>query len=205
MYKLFLGVVGVALSVCAQAAQIELKAERKWLPPGEVNTISVEAKDLDNVYGLDLSMTYDPEKIQLVDVDEQALGAQSTISPFWVEKRHFILKNRGGDGHVQLIFSLLRPEEAAAGDVPIAELQFEQLKEGPVNLKWEAAKMGGPGGESMTPDTQGAEWQGSQVPPQSAWLQWVKDNGLTILVTLVVLLLIASNVYWLRRIRKGQQ
>ncbi|ALU42890.1 hypothetical protein AT705_08005 [Pseudoalteromonas rubra] len=88
--------------------------------------IDVMVKDLPAVYGVQLSVTYDPQTLTLIDQDPKATGAQLEHGDFLDTKRLYTLRNQATpkSREVQYIVSQVAPAESASGDGRPARLYF---------------------------------------------------------------------------------
>ncbi|WP_125562822.1 cohesin domain-containing protein [Pseudoalteromonas rubra] len=88
--------------------------------------VDVMVKDLPEVYGVQLSVTYDPETLTLIDQDPKTTGAQLEHGNFLDKKRLYTLRNQATTEAkaVQYIVSQVAPAESASGDGRLARLYF---------------------------------------------------------------------------------
>ncbi|KNC66371.1 cohesin domain-containing protein [Pseudoalteromonas ardens] len=88
--------------------------------------VDVMVKDLPEVYGVQLSVTYDPKTLTLIDQDPKATGAQLEHGNFLDKKRLYTLRNQATAeaNAVQYIVSQVAPAESASGDGRLARLYF---------------------------------------------------------------------------------
>ncbi|QPB84268.1 hypothetical protein CWC22_015270 [Pseudoalteromonas rubra] len=88
--------------------------------------VDVMVKDLPEVYGVQLSVSYDPQTLTLIDQNPKIAGAQLEHGNFLDTKRLYTLRNQATpkSREVQYIVSQVAPAESASGDGRLARLYF---------------------------------------------------------------------------------
>ena len=103
--------------VRSDPAQLEVNA-------GQIATLSVVLADAQNVYGIDVSATFDPQLVEVVDADPAKEGVQATPGAF--PKPDFVARNVADNqaGTLRYAVTQVNPTEPVSGSGVIFTVQF---------------------------------------------------------------------------------
>ena len=95
------------------------------------DTIEVDlvVQDAAELYGVDVVLAYDTDRLELVDQDDAEPGIQIRPGAMWTEHESFIARNASDTdrGEIRFAASLVRPEEPLAGTARVATVTFRVL------------------------------------------------------------------------------
>jgi hypothetical protein len=91
---------------------------------GQVETLQILLVNAKNIYGIDLQAAFDPEAVEIVDVDSQQDGVQMTPGLFL--KPDFVVRNEADNkaGTLRYVVTQLNPSPPVNGDGVIVSVQF---------------------------------------------------------------------------------
>ena len=91
---------------------------------GELATLTVVLADAQSVYGIDVSATFDPQLVEVVDADPARDGIQMTPGTF--PKPDFVARNVADNqaGTLQYAITQVHPTEAVSGSGAVFSVQF---------------------------------------------------------------------------------
>jgi hypothetical protein len=103
--------------VRSDPAQLEVNA-------GQIATLSVVLAYAQNVYGIDVSATFDPQLVEVVDADSAKAGIQATPGAF--PKPDFVARNVADNqaGTLRYAVTQVNPTEPVSGSGVIFTVQF---------------------------------------------------------------------------------
>jgi hypothetical protein len=106
---------------------------------GEQGTISLQVADVQNMYGLEFHLTFDPNIVEVVDADASKPGVQ--IKPGDWFKNSFVATNKADNtiGKIDFAVTLLNPAPPVNGDGVTAAITFKAKNNGTSPLKVEKA------------------------------------------------------------------
>ncbi|WP_165389172.1 cohesin domain-containing protein [Pseudoalteromonas rubra] len=115
-----------SLSAFAEQGRIYLSTSDPQIKTGSEFYVDVMVENLPEVYGMQLTLTYDAKSITFVDQNTKAKGAQLEQGNFLDEKHLYTLRNQADTqtGQIQYIASQVAPAKSAAGNGRIARLYF---------------------------------------------------------------------------------
>ena len=98
--------------------------------------LSVEADQVEDLYGAEMTLRYDPEQMQIRDSDPQKDGVQINPGPFADLSGRFVSENKvmTDTGMIQFSFIMLAPAPPINADDILASVEFELLGEGPYEV-----------------------------------------------------------------------
>jgi len=104
--------------VRSDPAQLEVNA-------GQIATLSVVLADAQNVYGIDVSATFDPQLVEVVDADPAKDGIQATPGAF--PKPDFVARNVADNqaGTLRYAITQINPTEPASGTGVLFTVQLQ--------------------------------------------------------------------------------
>jgi len=135
MRRLIVAIVVIALSVClplalpgqAQGTQVRVEPAYSMVAVGDDVTVEIEVHDVQDLFGVDIGLSFDPEKLQAQDVT-----AGEFLAPVFEAQK--TLDNRLGE--VRYVFALMGPLPPVSGSGVLARVVFRGLEQGqsPVDL-----------------------------------------------------------------------
>lgn len=127
-------IIAVASFVIAQSTQalIVLTPSLETVNAGEEFDVSIYVQDAEGVYGSSLELAYDPQALEVILVNDQA------VSPgdFFGDSPGFPLKN-GADavsGVIEYALTLRQPAEPVTGSGTLGTVRLRALQDGPTVL-----------------------------------------------------------------------
>jgi hypothetical protein len=109
------------------------------LRSGEQGMISLQVADVQNMYGLEFHLTFDPNIVEVADADASKPGVQ--IKPGDWFKNSFVATNKADNttGKIDFAVTLLNPAPPVSGDGVTATITFRAKNNGTSPLKVEKA------------------------------------------------------------------
>ena len=140
----------MAFEVCP--ASLELFTERQNLKPGEESILNVMIKDSPLIYGVEISLGFDPKMIEMIDADNNQPGIQSKPGDFLDPNRGFFIQNFSDNkkGKVNYMYTLLNPAPATRGKGLLFSTGFRALQPGKGVFKILIGKLGTPEGKTLS-------------------------------------------------------
>ncbi|MFQ5857078.1 MAG: cohesin domain-containing protein [Anaerolineae bacterium] len=152
-------VIGIVLAFAvrtdATRAQTE---EQQW---------DLHVANVHNLYGVGITLTFDPSVVEVIDADPERPGVQITPGPLFSTQPHFVAYNRvtvnqiNDAGIIEFVATLLNPAEAVYGSGIIATVHYQPIgsssqSEFPFTI--EDAQLATRQGRPMM-----VEWQGNTI------------------------------------------
>ncbi len=105
------------------------------LQPGMQGTIKFQVQNVQEMYGLEFQITFDPEVIKVIDSDPNQEGVQ--VKPAdWLQEGFVAVNHVDTDiGRIDFAATLLRPAQPASGSMVIASIPFATRKTGTSTLR----------------------------------------------------------------------
>lgn len=109
------------------------------LRAGDEGSVSIIADDVQNMYGVEFHLQFDPNVVEVVDADGSKPGVQ--IKPDVWLKNSFVAVNKvdNGAGKIDYAVTLLNPAPAVSGSGTIATITFKAKNNGVSPLKIQKA------------------------------------------------------------------
>lgn len=132
--SVFILLLAHMLAVGAQDVQpgIVLAADNTQVSAGQQFTVTVNIKGAIRVYGGSVKLTYDPQALEVVLKDNQALVPGS----FFAAGPSFALKNTANatTGTLEYALTLTQPAQPVSGDGVLGTITFKALKDAAVTI-----------------------------------------------------------------------
>lgn len=142
------GYVGVGSASDAMAAPsrqaetaVSIQPATQSLKVGDTTTVEVRIDNVDNLFGVDLRLGFDPSVVTVVDSNPLVPGEQIEPGPFLdiSEGKGFVVDNSADNtaGTITYIATLLSPTSPVAGSGALIRITFEGVAEGssPITLE----------------------------------------------------------------------
>ncbi len=115
-------------------AIVELVPQETDIHPDQTIHVNVTIKHVENLYGIELHVVFDPTMLAIVDGDSTKDGIQ--IQPGTFLKPDFVVRNQADDtkGIVDYVVTQVMPTEPASGQGTLATMEFRVLKAGQATL-----------------------------------------------------------------------
>jgi len=135
--QMFIGIITIIFIISApslahaQGGKAALGVfEDFQVAPGSVVEVPVSIRDVQNLYGLDLTLKFDPELLQVVDADSSTPGIQAAQGEFLDPGLLLfnIVDNKEGTLHFAM--SQFNPSEPKSGEGIILVIQFRGVAAG---------------------------------------------------------------------------
>ena len=110
------GWMAIVSSSIAQAATVLSMPDTAQGAPGAIVQVPISAAPADGVFGIDMTVTYNPAVLQAQNVTVSGIAATAGFS---------LIKNLNTPGTI--IISMFGPGDPLAGSGPIAQIQFQVL------------------------------------------------------------------------------
>ena len=122
---------------------------------GEVGSVAIRAENVANLHGLQLQMTFDPEKISIVDADPSQPGTQVGLGTILADPRWAIYQNvaDNGEGSIDVLAFLTEAGDRYDGSGTLVEITFVGVASGTSPLAFTEAILTDPLGAGLSVGT----------------------------------------------------
>jgi len=191
-------IVWAAGSASAQGAQLWLDPSSLNLAPGDVKTVSIRVKNVTELAGAEVHLTYDPALLEVVDADAETDGVQIAHGDFLSPE--FVVQNTadGTTGAVDYAIALMSLDNAASGDGVLARITFRGLSKGKTTIAVQGVLLADKDGQPIDVETESSQ---AVVGGSGFSIVWVLI-GLAGVIVLIGVALILRNTA-LSRPQKG--
>jgi len=119
-----------AAPAAAQGTRVWLDPATLDLAPGKVGTLEVRVDDVVQLAGVELSLTFDPALLEVVDADPSTEGVQIAHGDFL--SADFVVRNAADPaaGTVDYAIACMPLDRAVSGSGVLARITFRALAEG---------------------------------------------------------------------------
>ncbi len=123
----FLLSIGV-LPALAQSGNISLITPVEQVQTGDTFTITIQVRDVSRVYGGIVELAYDPQALEVVQTDNQAV----VPGDFFANQPGFPVRNSVDPvaGSIEYALTLRQPAEPVSGSGSLGTVQFHALRDG---------------------------------------------------------------------------
>ena len=121
---------------------------------GEEIIVDVEIEDVNNLFGVQMEISFNPNYLQIIDTDTSSPGIQ--IIPGTCPAPDFILQNSASNtlGNVEYSATSLSPTSPCYGNGLVASIKFEAIAEGKSDINFTSWILADPDGLSIATLTQ---------------------------------------------------
>lgn len=115
----------------------------------EAGVVEIHVNNVANLYGLHLSLRFDPQLLRVQDINPNHEGIQ--IAPGVLPAPDFTVINTANNerGTIEYAVTQLSPREPARGDGVVAIIHFQGVNTGVSPLSFSYVKLAGPDGRGM--------------------------------------------------------
>jgi PKD repeat protein len=119
--------------------------------------VDIRVEGVSNLYGVDIQLSFDYTRVQVVDDDPATPGIQITPGPFLNPASGYVQTNsaNNGTGVVRYTFTLQNPAPPANGSGVVATIHFTGLSTGTANLAFTLGQLVDRYGTQLCSTTQG--------------------------------------------------
>jgi hypothetical protein len=109
------------------------------LMPNTQGTVNILVENVQDLFGLEFQLAFDPDIIEIIDADPEEEGIQIKPAVWW--KDGFVAVNQvdNRSGRIDFAATLLRPALSASGNLAVAAIPFVARKTGTSGLSVESA------------------------------------------------------------------
>ena len=127
------------LALATSDTRLRLSTPDPHLMKGDEVTIEVLIEDTEAMYGAETHLSFDPQKLAVVDADPNVAGIKLHSGPFLDPEQGFILQNQADNqgGTIDYAVALLNPAPAIEGSGLFFSVTFRAKKDGPTTIKVE--------------------------------------------------------------------
>lgn len=165
VWRLIVGTVLVMSLVAAVAVPsglaqggtvIRLDASPAQIDVGGTTTVTLRLENVSNLYGIEVSLTFDPSLLELQDANPAEDGAQVTLGTFL--SPDFIVRNAANNatGMVDIAFTQVSPRQPVSGSGVLATMTFKGKQSGTSALQFQKSLLSDPDGKSIAVTPSGA-------------------------------------------------
>jgi hypothetical protein len=182
----------------AQGGQLWLEPSSLNLAPGDVKTVDIRVKNVTEMAGAEIHLTYDPALLEVVDADAETDGVQIAHGDFLSPE--FVVQNTvdGATGTVDYAIALMSLDNTASGDGVLARVTFRGLSKGKTTIAVQGVLLADKDGQPIDVETESSQ---AVVGGSGSFIVWVLI-GLAAIVVLIGFALILRNTA-LSRPQKG--
>ena len=146
-------IVGLKLGYAAADPRVLIELDNPTPLVGDLVNVTVLIEDAPVVYGAQLSLTYDPTKWAIQDMDTGMEGLQFIPGNFINPTGAFVLQNAvdANTGTLSYALSLVNPAPPVDGDGTLAQFSLKALEPGVTQISITEALLGTQSGETIQP------------------------------------------------------
>lgn len=140
----------------AAPARLRLDTNTTSVVAGQEFQVDVHA-ETPTIYGAEMRLGFDPNVLEVVDVDAATGGTQVTPGSFLPVRQGFVLRNSADNqkGVVTFAVTLLRPASAVQGEGSLATVRFRARRAGVAEIGLTEGLFGTEKGEAIAPVLEG--------------------------------------------------
>jgi hypothetical protein len=133
----------------AKGTTIRLVPTADALDVSETGNVEIHLDNVDNLYGMHLSLKFDPTMLRVQDADPAQQGIQ--IEPGHLPAPDFAVRNEANNdqGTIEYAVIQLYPREPATGSGVVATIRFQAVGKGDSPLTFLQATLSDPDGQEL--------------------------------------------------------
>lgn len=127
---LFVFAVGLSPAAAQTAAMVAVAPGDMELGAGMTADLAIEVRDVQDLYGIDITVTYDPAVVEVVDANPSLPGAQVSLGVFLDGGMAVINQADNAAGTVHFVMTQLNPAEPKSGTGNLLVIRFRGKQAG---------------------------------------------------------------------------
>jgi LysM repeat protein len=134
--------LGLPVSLAlANDAQARLTPQTQNIAVGQVTNVTFEVQNVDNLYGYQVGIAFDPTVLQVIDADTSKPGVQVQLGPFI--SPDFVQQNSADNsaGAIICVVSQLAPSSAVSGSGTLLTISFQGKFQGVSDVRFTDLKL----------------------------------------------------------------
>jgi len=141
----------------AQAARALIEAQSLQVSGSASTAINIVLYDVQNLYGAEVHLTYDPAVLQIEDANDSMPGLQCAPGPSFTSNNSFTAVNRVNQqkGAIDFAVTLLNPAAPLQGKVVLATFTVRAIKAGSTQISFSQALLADRNGQPLSLASQG--------------------------------------------------
>lgn len=151
---LCLALLGLPMDAAAQTAAVAaVTPADSSVGVGQTIDLAVEVRDVQALYGMDITVTYDPALVDVVDADPALPGEQVAMGLFLEAGMAVINQADNAAGRIHFVMTQLNPAEPKSGSGNLLVIRFRGKQEGETQVKLADVQLATRDGEAITVTT----------------------------------------------------
>ncbi len=130
---------------------VKLETATPTIAVNQTVEVSAWIENVQALYGVELHLTFDAERLLLLDADDAQTGAQARPGDFL--SPDFVARNEGGDGDLIFVATQLPPQAPVSGDGVLMTVQFRATQPGAAVVALQQALLASPEGTPISTQT----------------------------------------------------
>jgi hypothetical protein len=176
-----MGALTVTARSAALAAQLRVIPATDTVAVGGKISVEVWIEDVANLYGVDIQLTFDPERFQVIDANPAQAGVQITPRADLLAPDFLI--RRSADNSTGLIWyaaSQLNPRPPVSGTGALFSFALQATNSGTATLDYQQFTLSTPDGEPIPAGATGACFEVLSATWRYFYIPVVRVEGLTV-------------------------
>jgi hypothetical protein len=216
MVKHFLSLTYIALALClivapaavaGNSSKVSFSQSVVNLIAGQETPIELIAADVPPIYGVELSLKFNPEFLEIVDFDKKTPVIELEPGAFLNPAKAFFLQNTADNktGSINYVMTLLNPAPEAQGNGILFRALVKAKKSGTTTIEISKAKFGASQGQTFEPSS--VTGLNITVATKEEAVAKEKSNHLKIITIAMIAFILASLliVVFIRKKRSVKQ
>jgi hypothetical protein len=149
----------------AAGTTAQLTPATQTVSVGETTTVALAVQDVENLYGYEVEIAYDPAVLEVVDADGSAAGVQVALGS-WLEA-DFVFQNEADNtlGTIACVLSQLSPRPAVSGSGELLTITFRGVAAGTSEVRFTDLTLANKDGILISSTSQDAQIEVSDGSP----------------------------------------
>ena len=144
LIKLFLLLCFISSISFSKEIELFFNQDSVNLKPKEIKKLELWLKNSPEIYGVEISLEFDPNYIKL-------LNHKVTKGSFFGTQKNLVIRNEIDKQSISYVFTLINPANEVKGEGEVFNFSFQALKEGDTSIKFKTAKLGTKEGKVYIP------------------------------------------------------
>jgi len=183
IFCLFIATQGQPVNAQTSVAQLGV-FDSAQVAPGETIQLLIQVKNVQDLYGVDFTLSFDPAIVQVKDMDTSQAGIQASLGGFLDPGLLLYNLADNADGFYRFAMTQVNPSIPKSGDGTIVVITFIGIKEGETDLVIQNAELASSTAEKILVEGVKAKLMVIKgAPTQAATMGITQATGLIILNT----------------------